>query len=751
MAGAAEPLWWPADARQVATRIGAVWPPVRARGLSADRLAAALDLESMPTERRCLHFVLPTLARKGDPTYLLDTLGGLLREFASPVVCAHATVVNVRPSRPHAVFDHARALAAASIGATVEDSALAPLLNESAHFVSRESTRVGITGEVPGIWRPTNAADVRQTHDVIEMLEALRGTACVPGKGKYFVFLEDDVVPCHYASLHIAYVLREANARFGGDDGWSVIRVSQGLIGVIAQCRDLDAYISYLDAHARDGPVDYVLAEFWTSVNAAGQAYFGERRREYVVYRYNLFQHRGRVSSFAGRTEGQGYGRVYHRCFDTLSTLLHDNEMFSSWCLHDDISPCRRVAAAPGLDPPVNMLRSANHAVDAFRREHFESRYAAYNISAVRYNSPPEAVLARGDLRHHLHAKHHDHGALLQLRSSSRARNAGTGGSTAGTGGGANPGTGTDTGTTTSTTTTTSSSSSSSSSRSGNAAVPDGDALRDTPLGLTSVTVGSSHDPRRTSPHPFLLSPYHPSTAAPVSPRRFENVRYLAARGTSCTSECSRVGLSCFEGGLRVANTCGLLQRYLGCSRCRVETGQDYWLPGAVIAWGGATVDAEKQLHERQLAAAMAKAGVPPPLDFQQEQQQQEQQGYVDGAPSVPELQPAWLGKIWPATGREVVVKDCAIAPIQGLLSCSGVSPYFEPRREEMFTRLCPCTGDDVQISVFDELHGIDGEVGLVHEDDPMPPGEVVEQEGAADQTPAPLPPYTERGFVPLP
>lgn len=151
------------------------------------------------------------------------------------------------------------------------------------------------------------------------------------------MLIEDDVAICDNAEIHFVYILSKVGRTMGGDDGWSAIRVGQGLIGIILQCRDVPAYIDYLETHILDGPVDYVLADYWTKHTRQGKEYFGSR--EFVTYRYNLFRHLGRVSSFTNHNE-EAYGRVYHRCYDTLSTLLHPREMFHPWCLHDDISPC---------------------------------------------------------------------------------------------------------------------------------------------------------------------------------------------------------------------------------------------------------------------------------------------------------------------------------------------------------------------------------------------------------------------------
>jgi hypothetical protein len=273
-----------------------------------------------PLRHECLHVVTPTMPRKGDPRYLIQTLKSVVgRTEHHPGMCTEATVVNTRPGQ-HPVFEEARLRFA---GAPVR-------------FFERETRRPTLTTPVPGIWRPTNARDVRQSNDALEMFDVIRTSVCVNGR-RYFMLLEDDVELCENAEAHIPYVMRKASQRFGGDDGWSVIRVSQGLIGIIMQCRDVDAYMDYLDTHILDGPIDYVLADMWTKASKAGAEYFGSRK--FVIYRYNLFKHLGRVSSFHDHVEDHS-GRVYHRCFDVLSSLLHANEMFHSWCLHDDLAPC---------------------------------------------------------------------------------------------------------------------------------------------------------------------------------------------------------------------------------------------------------------------------------------------------------------------------------------------------------------------------------------------------------------------------
>jgi hypothetical protein len=281
--------------------------------------------------RKRITFVIPTMPRGSGTAYLSSTLLSLSRGISRlPFThLFHVSVFNTRPGQSHAAFDeelrkrgsepHFRFVTLPDLG-----------------FAEAHS------GPVKGKWRTTTLSDMRHSVDLAGVLaEVIRGPECAAA-GSLVVLTEDDALLCHHALVHLLYALGKVEDRSQAGAGWTVLRLGAGLIGVVVRCEDLGAVSRYLLAHLRDGPADWVLAEFWTKADAEGQGYFGQERK-YHAYRYNLFHHIGRTSSFKGRLEeidSNNHTRRYHSCFDQLSTTLHPLEAFHGQCHHTDLSPC---------------------------------------------------------------------------------------------------------------------------------------------------------------------------------------------------------------------------------------------------------------------------------------------------------------------------------------------------------------------------------------------------------------------------
>jgi hypothetical protein len=121
----------------------------------------------------CLHMITPTMPRKGDPKYLIETINSIsTRTSHLPALCVELTVVNMRPGT-HTVFEQAR---------------FKFNNNPAIRFVARQSLRPVIDSPVPGIWRPTGANDVRQTNDAIQMFEELRDNVLIESAFFFFFF-----------------------------------------------------------------------------------------------------------------------------------------------------------------------------------------------------------------------------------------------------------------------------------------------------------------------------------------------------------------------------------------------------------------------------------------------------------------------------------------------------------------------------------------------------------------------------------
>jgi len=116
----------------------------------------------------------------------------------------------------------------------------------------------------------------------------------------YFMFMEDDFVLCDKTMEAVSHALAKSSA-YSPD--WSALRISYGLNGLIVPCKDLAAMKDFMYEKSSWRPAD-LLAVYWVGKIAdEGAAHFGDRRVS--VYRYNIMDHIGRVSTYPGRTLGQ--------------------------------------------------------------------------------------------------------------------------------------------------------------------------------------------------------------------------------------------------------------------------------------------------------------------------------------------------------------------------------------------------------------------------------------------------------------
>lgn len=64
---------------------------------------------------------------------------------------------------------------------------------------------------------------------------------------------------CPNGPEHILYAIDSANRRYG-KNGWAVLRLSMGLIGVILRCGDMDAFVKYTVDHMYDNLLPLTLS-----------------------------------------------------------------------------------------------------------------------------------------------------------------------------------------------------------------------------------------------------------------------------------------------------------------------------------------------------------------------------------------------------------------------------------------------------------------------------------------------------------
>jgi hypothetical protein len=676
--------------------------------------ATAAQAARPPPMPECLHAVSPTLPRRNDAPYLLRMLASLHGSMArSPLLCAGATIVNVRPGR-HWVFAEARRLySGGSSSSSSSSSSIGGGGGGAAtfSFVERAARATPLPHPTGGVWRDTTADDVRQTHDAIGVLDVVRTGICARGKSRYFMLVEDDVELCENAGPHIALALTKTAARFGGDDGWAGIRVSQGLIGIILQCRDVPAFLTVLRTRILDGPIDYVLADFWTRANADGAMYFGARR--FVTYRYNLFRHIGHVSSFAGRDEAHSTGRIYHRCYDTLSTLLHPEEMFDGRCWHDDLSPCpasidddARLARDNIDDLPerggemvVPVMKRTEAWWDRLWSERASrlarAQYAALNRNASAWHDL-DAPQTRAQTQTHTNKN---------VSRAAIAESVGSGATAPGN----------------------------------QSAVVQSRQQQPQQQQQQQHTSVRSRAPKRAPPPPppplpvhttlspaarrawaqrvnaaaTLITPFVASVAAPLRLLPFADVEYVTGFGKSCTEICRERGnATCAAYVLPHLNRCDILDRLVGCPNgCFIARGQDRWYPGISVAKRRdpeprhefAAPNVARLYDPRGGRSPLNDHNAAPPVIPMQftdaagrgvstSHYHRFNQGGDDSSPpgQAPSVASVPMPTVPPGFGQ-IDPHLCEIAPIRKMIDCDGTSPFLIYPTDGSYVRLCPC------------------------------------------------------------
>ena len=159
----------------------------------------------------------------------------------------------------------------------------------------------------------------------------------------YFMFMEDDFVLCDKTMEAVSHALAKSSA-YSPD--WSALRISYGLNGLIVPCKDLAAMKDFMYEKSSWRPAD-LLAVYWVGkIAEEGAAHFGDRRVS--VYRYNIMDHIGRVSTYPGRTLGQKVrsSALLKLCF--LQKLCKVLAAFG-------VDVLRRRSDPLSCDPPLSM------------------------------------------------------------------------------------------------------------------------------------------------------------------------------------------------------------------------------------------------------------------------------------------------------------------------------------------------------------------------------------------------------------
>jgi hypothetical protein len=335
--------------------------------------ADAASFAASPPSEPWLTVGIPTAPRAGDEDYLTGTLETLLAELPAAPSGVRVLVMNTAPGR-HEVYARVKARftgtgtgtgtgtsvaggnanawglpedSAAGSGAGEVDGERSAARSEvaesrllaaaAAHVVFADSpgTYGDPTPNKPDpddLHNPGNVpghAVRRQTADLATLVDlASRETS------PYFLFAEDDFLTCRGMFAGLRYLLAKSHAVY---PTWLGVRFSYGMNGVVMRTRDLAPFARYLATHVSRQPPDILWREWSEGRREDVRAKTAGRR--VLVYRYNLMEHVGEVSTFAVRP-----GRPkWPRCYDPMSEVwsLGAAEKFDdARCASQDVSPC---------------------------------------------------------------------------------------------------------------------------------------------------------------------------------------------------------------------------------------------------------------------------------------------------------------------------------------------------------------------------------------------------------------------------
>ena len=189
----------------------------------------------------------------------------------------------------------------------------------------------------------------QQTRDMSSMGRYLEKTFSPTA---HVVLVEDDFSICQNAINAIIYAIGKCDQRFKGvtsptfsgtetetdNPGWIGIRMSYGLNGVVLQLRDLSVLATYWNTHLYRRPPDHLTVEWLARETEESRSWVGQR--VLAAYKYNVWNHRGKISSLRQSFQGEWPG-----CWqELLEPTVFEVEAFKHHlCPSDDIWPCSAV------------------------------------------------------------------------------------------------------------------------------------------------------------------------------------------------------------------------------------------------------------------------------------------------------------------------------------------------------------------------------------------------------------------------
>ena len=281
--------------------------------------ASVRTLPGASAPARWLTLGIPTVPRKHEERYLEQTVEAItqqlpLRQDDPLFDRVMVVVLNNKPGQ-HAIF--------AEVKAWIEGGPYARYFK----FVE-EAIQQNDNYKNPEHDDNVPSTKVRrQTRAAIAMLRASAGLA------NYFMFMEDDFVLCPHALYALQYIISKAHAY--KTVGFSGIRVSYGLCGVVLNDGDVVEFADYLEQHQARRPPDHLVSEWINAETQQAQAYL--KGRNNFGYRFNILEHVGVVSSLR-ESRQTGWPGCYQ---ELVYPIVFEGEAWNpKQCPADDLWPC---------------------------------------------------------------------------------------------------------------------------------------------------------------------------------------------------------------------------------------------------------------------------------------------------------------------------------------------------------------------------------------------------------------------------
>eukprot|EP00605_Chrysophyceae_sp_TOSAG23-4_P000719 GSChrysophyteH1.ASY1.ANO1.803.1 assembled CDS len=276
------------------------------------------DNDNVNDNKAWLVIGIPTVSRAADQDYLLQTLSSIERQMPTDpndLLYHKVKVIVVNMEGP----THKRFYEAVDIynrGKRLPDSTFG-LFN----FFTLSEEYKESTPEVR-----------KQTRSIAQVLKRSKGL------GKFYMFLEDDMLLCPNGFHSIQYMLSKAS-RYSPD--WLALRSSYGMNGIFMHDKDIDHFYHYLLDNQQRRPPDHLAVEWFAGETRVSHKYKNGRMN--MAYRFNIFDHIGVTSTLRSQKQTS-----FPRCYESLGepTLFKVEAFDPRRCPRDDIWPCEYAKSA---------------------------------------------------------------------------------------------------------------------------------------------------------------------------------------------------------------------------------------------------------------------------------------------------------------------------------------------------------------------------------------------------------------------